>query len=218
MPTEKLTIVIPAFNEEETLQSSVQRLLEIEDQIAASTKSDTNFLANILIVDDGSSDQTWQKIEQLNRYSSRIEALSFSRNFGHQNALLAGLAEAVQSADMIVTIDADLQDDPTKIVDMVEMYRNGTDIVYGVRSNRSSDTWFKRFTANSYYRFRQLLGVNLIPNHADFRLMSKEAVNALLKYHEQNAFIRGLIPKLGYTSEKVYYKRAPRAVGETKYP
>lgn len=216
MATSKLTIVVPAYNEEEVLTSSVQKLLAVEDQIAAQTVLGQR--ADILIVDDGSKDHTWEIIEKLHATNSRVRGLRFSRNFGHQSALIAGMSEAVKTADMIVTIDADLQDDPDKIVDMVDAYADGADIVYGVRNNRETDSWFKRTTAQGYYKTLKLLGVELVPNHADFRLMSKRAVETFLQYPERNIFIRGLIPKLGFKTAEVFYKRTPRMAGESKYP
>lgn len=216
MATSKLTIVVPAYNEEEVLTSSVQKLLAVEDQIAAQTVLGQR--ADILIVDDGSMDHTWDIIEKLHAMNSRVRALRFSRNFGHQSALIAGMSEAVKTADMIVTIDADLQDDPDKIGDMVDAYADGVDIVYGVRNNRETDSWFKRTTAQGYYKTLKLLGVEIVPNHADFRLMSKRAVEAFLQYPERNIFIRGLIPKLGFKTAEVFYKRTPRMAGESKYP
>lgn len=216
MATSKLTIVVPAYNEEEVLTSSVQKLLAVEDQIAAQTVLGQR--ADILIVDDGSMDHTWDIIEKLHAMNSRVRGLRFSRNFGHQSALIAGMSEAVKTADMIVTIDADLQDDPDKIGDMVDAYADGADIVYGVRNNRETDSWFKRTTAQGYYKILKLLGVELVPNHADFRLMSKRAVETFLQYPERNIFIRGLIPKLGFKTAEVFYKRTPRMAGESKYP
>ncbi|WP_164507451.1 glycosyltransferase family 2 protein [Lacticaseibacillus songhuajiangensis] len=213
---QKLTIVIPAYNEEKILESSVKTLLNIEDKIAAANYLEQR--ADILIVDDGSTDKTWQIIERLNAEISRVRGLKFSRNFGHQAALIAGLSEAVKTAAVTVTIDADLQDDPNKIPDMVSQYTGGADVVYGVRNNRDSDSWFKRTTAQTYYGLLKKLGVELVPNHADFRLMSKRAVETFLQYPERNIFIRGIIPKLGYTTGKVYYKRTPRMAGESKYP
>lgn len=216
MATSKLTIVVPAYNEEDVLTSSVQKLLAVEDQIAAQTVLGQR--ADILIVDDGSMDHTWDIIEKLHAMNSRVRGLRFSRNFGHQSALIAGMSEAVKTADMIVTIDADLQDDPDKIGDMVDAYADGADIVYGVRNNRETDSWFKRTTAQGYYKTLKLLGVELVPNHADFRLMSKRAVETFLQYPERNIFIRGLIPKLGFKTAEVFYKRTPRMAGESKYP
>ncbi|APE76708.1 ribonuclease III [Leuconostoc mesenteroides subsp. jonggajibkimchii] len=216
MYNKKITIVIPAYNEDEVLMNSVYRLLNVQDQILEKYEAITT--TNILIIDDGSNDQTWPIIERLHNENRQIGGLQFSRNFGHQAALIAGLNEAVKTADVIVTIDADLQDDPDKIIDMMDLYFNGCDIVYGVRNNRDSDSWFKRTTAQLYYRILQSLGVELVPNHADFRLMSKRAVVTLLEYSERNLFIRGIIPKLGFNYGEVDYKRTPRLMGESKYP
>ncbi|KRN21323.1 glycosyltransferase [Lacticaseibacillus camelliae DSM 22697 = JCM 13995] len=191
-------------------------MLSIEEKIAE--RNVMGQRADILIVDDGSTDRTWEIINQLHQAHSRVRGLRFSRNFGHQSALIAGMAEAIKTADMIVTIDADLQDDPDKISEMVDKYADGADIVYGVRNNRDTDSWFKRTTAQGYYKILKLLGVELVPNHADFRLMSKRAVETFLSYPERNMFIRGIIPKLGYKTDAVYYKRTPRMAGESKYP
>lgn len=213
---EKFTIVIPAFNEEEVLPSTIDRLLKIEDDLINKQLFDQT--SDILIVDDGSSDRTWNIIKAAHQKNNRIAGIKFSRNFGHQNALIAGLQTAVQTADVMVTIDADLQDDPDAIFEMADKFINGTDIVYGVRNNRETDTWFKRNTAGMFYKTLNLLGVKLIQNHADFRLMSKRAVTTLLQYKERNIFIRGMIPMLGFNTAKVYYKRTPRLAGESKYP
>lgn len=213
---EKFTIVIPAFNEEEVLPSTIDRLLKIEDDLINKQLFDQT--SDILIVDDGSSDRTWNIIKAAHQKNNRIAGIKFSRNFGHQNALIAGLQTAVQTADVMVTIDADLQDDPDAIFEMADKFINGTDIVYGVRNNRETDTWFKRNTAGMFYKTLNLLGVKLIQNHADFRLMSKRAVTTLLQYKERNIFIRGMIPMLGFNTAKVNYKRTPRLAGESKYP
>lgn len=212
----KLTIVVPAFNEEEALPTSVTRLLTVEDRLIAQQGLDAN--SNILIVDDGSSDQTWATITHEHQENDRVTGLKFSRNFGHQNALIAGLKEAAQTADVVITIDADLQDDPDSMDEMITKYLAGTDIVYGVRNNRETDTWFKRTSAGMFYKTLNLLGVRLIQNHADFRLMSQRAIQVLLKYQERNLFIRGIIPLIGFNTDKVYYKRTPRLAGESKYP
>lgn len=212
----KLTIVIPAFNEEEVLPSTLEKLFQIEDQLIAAAKIAPD--SAILVVDDGSKDQTWNIIEQLHAQNERVSGIKFSRNFGHQDALLAGMEAAMKTADLIVTIDADLQDNPEMIIKMVGKYDEGNDIVYGVRNNRQQDTWFKRTTAVGYYKFLNLLGVRVIPNHADFRLMSKRAVKTLLEYKERNLFLRGIVPMLGYQSAEVFYERTPRLAGESKYP
>lgn len=212
----KLTIVVPAFNEEAVLPSTIATLTKIEHDLIEQNQIAEN--SDILVVDDGSADGTWAAIEEQHRQQLSVKGLKFSRNFGHQNALLAGMQEAVKSAEMIVTIDADLQDDPNAIIEMVKDYHEGADIVYGVRNNRESDTWFKRTTANGFYKFLNLLGVRLIVNHADFRLMSQKAVVTLMQYQERNMFIRGVIPMLGFKTAKVYYKRTPRMAGDSKYP
>ncbi|KRM12849.1 glycosyltransferase family 2 protein [Paucilactobacillus suebicus] len=213
---EKLTIVIPAYNEEEVLHSSLERLLKIEDSIINSQNIDES--SNIIVVDDGSKDKTWEIVEQENQSNSRVTGIKFSKNFGHQNALIAGMTEAIKTADLVVTIDADLQDDPDSIPTMFQEYTQGADIVYGVRNNRETDTWFKRNSAGLFYKTLNVLGVRLVQNHADFRMMTKRAISTLLEYHERNMFIRGVIPMLGYKTAKVYYKRTPRMAGESKYP
>lgn len=214
--TKKLTIIVPAYNEEAVLPSTIQTLLTIEDQLIQTMDFQSD--SDILIVDDGSTDKTWQIITDAHAQHRRVKGLKFSRNFGHQNALIAGLQEAHKTADAMVTIDADLQDDPTKIVDMAAKFLAGTDIVYGVRNNRETDTWFKRNTALLFYKTLNRLGVNLVQNHADFRLMSRRAVTVLLSYKEASIFIRGIIPKLGFNTDKVFYKRTPRMAGVSKYP
>ncbi len=213
---EKLTIVVPAFNEEAVLPTTITRLLKIEDQLIHDQFLDQQ--SDLLIVDDGSSDQTWAIISAAHQQNKRVTGLKFSRNFGHQSALIAGLQRAVKTAAVMVTIDADLQDDPAAIITMVNKFTTGVDIVYGVRNNRATDTWFKRNTALLFYKSLNLLGVKLIQNHADFRLMSNRAVTALLRYHERNLFIRGVIPLLGFKTDRVTYKRTPRLAGESKYP
>ncbi|AEV94739.1 glycosyltransferase family 2 protein [Pediococcus claussenii] len=213
---EKLTVVVPAFNEEEVLHDSIKRLNDIEAELINDLSID--YLSDILIVDDGSTDKTWHIIEEEHRNNPRIKGIKFSRNFGHQNALLAGMRQAIETADIVVTIDADLQDDPNAIKKMVELHQKGNQIVYGVRNNRDTDTWFKRNSAQLFYKLLNMIGVQLIINHADFRLMAKPAVEALLEYKERNLFLRGVIPMLGFESERVYYKRTARTAGTSKYP
>ncbi|WP_333489779.1 glycosyltransferase family 2 protein [Enterococcus faecalis] len=174
--------------------------------------------SSILFVDDGSKDKTWAIIKRLSEQEEHFKGLKFSRNFGHQNALLAGMTTAVQFADMIVTIDADLQDDVEAIEGMIDAYHDGNDVVYGVRSNRDTDTAFKRKTAEMFYSFMNKLGVNTVPNHADFRLMSNRATKVLLTFKEENLFLRGMVPLVGFPSTKVYYSRNIRVAGESKYP
>ncbi|AVK61538.1 glycosyltransferase [Lactobacillus sp. CBA3605] len=212
----KLAIVVPAFNEAAVFPVSVKRLIRVLDDLTKQQQIAPD--SELVFVDDGSSDQTWELVTAQHTKDSRVKGIKFSRNFGHQNALIAGMTTVVKTADMVVTIDADLQDDPNVIAEMVTKFNTGTDIIYGVRNNRDTDTWFKRNTAQFFYRSLNFLGVELVPNHADFRLMSKRAIMTFLQYHERNMFIRGVIPMLGFRTEKVYYKRAPRMAGESKYP
>ena len=172
--------------------------------------------SKIIFVDDGSKDNTWELISLACQNSNMINGVKLSRNKGHQIALMAGLS--VVDTDISISIDADLQDDIKCIPQMIEQYKNGFDIVYGVRNDRSSDSTFKRFTANAFYKLMTKLGVEQVENHADFRLLSRRALSALLKYQEQNLYIRGIIPQLGYKSTKVYYSRSERLAGESKYP
>ncbi|MGC2991802.1 glycosyltransferase family 2 protein [Enterococcus faecalis] len=212
----KLFIVVPCYNEEEVLPISSKVLLDFLKRMIAKNKVSTE--SSILFVDDGSKDKTWTIIKRLSEQEEHFKGLKFSRNFGHQNALLAGMTTAVQFADMIVTIDADLQDDVEAIEGMIDAYHDGNDVVYGVRSNRDTDTAFKRKTAEMFYSFMNKLGVNTVPNHADFRLMSNRATKVLLTFKEENLFLRGMVPLVGFPSTKVYYSRNIRVAGESKYP
>ncbi|EHU5020866.1 glycosyltransferase family 2 protein [Enterococcus faecalis] len=212
----KLFIVVPCYNEEEVLPISSKVLLDFLKRMIAKNKVSTE--SSILFVDDGSKDKTWAIIKRLSEQEEHFKGLKFSRNFGHQNALLAGMTTAVQFADMIVTIDADLQDDVEAIEGMIDTYHDGNDVVYGVRSNRDTDTAFKRKTAEMFYSFMNKLGVNTVPNHADFRLMSNRATKVLLTFKEENLFLRGMVPLVGFPSTKVYYSRNIRVAGESKYP
>jgi len=212
----RLTIVVPCYNEEPVLPTSapilrriLQRLMD-HQQVTPDSK--------ILFVDDGSQDRTWALITELRQQDTCYTGLKFSRNYGQEAALMAGMQIAQPYADLIVTIDADLQDDPQLIFGMLEQAREGFDIVYGVRNDRSTDTWFKRTTAQGFYWFMGKLGVDLIPNHSDFRLMSQRAVTALMSCQESHPFIRGIIPQLGFPATKLYYKRQPRKAGVSKYP
>ncbi|NHC40641.1 glycosyltransferase [Bacillus sp. MM2020_1] len=211
-----LTIVVPCFNEEEVLaETSAQLssvLLELMEESLISLDS------MILFVDDGSRDRTWELIEVENERNPNIRGLKLARNVGHQNALLAGLETAANHSDCVISIDADLQDDITVIHQFIEKFWEGQDIVYGVRDSRETDTYFKRTTALGFYRMMERIGIKLVPNHADFRLMSKRALDELLKYKETNLFLRGLVPLVGYKSTKVYYDRKERFAGESKYP
>lgn len=217
METEKkpcLAIVVPCYNEEPVLEQTTQHLLAVLEGMQEFVSHDSR----ILYVDDGSHDATWSMIEQLHAEDRRIAGISLAHNSGHQNALMAGLTTAIRFADLTVTIDADLQDDETVIKEMVQLALQGNDIVYGVRSSRATDTWFKRTTAQAFYRLMGKMGVKTVYNHADYRLMSRRAVEALLHYEERNLFLRGLVPLLGYKTAQVEYARKERQAGESKYP
>jgi len=214
--TPRLTLVVPCYNEEPVLPASADTLRNIMQQLMTQHQITTD--SKIMFVDDGSKDQTWGLITDLRKNDNLFTGLKFSRNYGQEAALMAGMQVAHHYADLIITIDADLQDDPQLIFDMVAKSRDGFDIVYGVRNDRSSDTWFKRTTAQSFYWFMKKLGVDIVPNHSDFRLMSRRAVTALMQYQEASPFIRGIIPQLGFPTTKVYYKRQPRQAGTSKYP
>ncbi|MCZ3622763.1 glycosyltransferase family 2 protein [Lactobacillus mulieris] len=216
MADKVLTIVVPCYDEQEVLHETSKLLKNIIDDLIEQNKISVN--SKILFVNDGSKDKTWEIIEQLQSQEKVFTGIRLSRNFGHQNAVMAGLSRAVWYSDMMITIDADLQDDIQKIYEMVDNFYQGFDIVYGVRNNRDTDTGFKRTTAEAYYWLMTKMGVNLIPDHADYRLMSKRAVEALLEYHEENLFLRGIVPELGFNTTKVYYKRKERFAGESHYP
>ncbi len=212
-------IVVPCYNESEVIDTTAQVLsAQIRELISQGLVSAQS---KVLFVDDGSRDDTWQKITRLcsGETGDVLSGVKFAHNRGHQNAVYAGLMEALShGCDCAISIDADLQDDPSVITDMIEKYRGGYEIVYGVRNNRDTDTAFKRGTAHAFYATMSWLGTNAIPDHADFRLMGKAALEALSQYHESNLFLRGIVPDLGFTSAKVYYKRAARQAGESKYP
>jgi glycosyltransferase involved in cell wall biosynthesis len=211
-----VTIVVPCFNEEEVLPDTMRRL---EDLLTDLVKGkEISGLSRILFVDDGSRDKTWELIYRETLKSGYIRGLKLARNVGHQNALLAGLFTAKNSSDCIISIDADLQDDIEVIREFVSKYKQGCEVVYGVRSNRDSDSYFKRTTAEGFYRIMNKMGVNLVYNHADFRLMSRRAVEELERYGEANLFLRGIVPLIGLRSSKVFYSRKERLAGETKYP
>lgn len=213
---ETLYLVIPCYNEEEVLHETSKRLLEKmttmmdKRQIAENSK--------ILFVNDGSKDRTWNIIEELHAQNDIFSGVNLSRNKGHQNALLAGLMTAKDHADMTISLDADLQDDIDVIDKFVEEYYGGSDVVYGVRSSRETDTFFKRTTALAFYKFMNILGVDVMYNHADYRLMSRRALEALSQFKEVNLFLRGIVPLIGYKYSVVEYERHERFAGESKYP
>ncbi|MBF8417123.1 glycosyltransferase family 2 protein [Heyndrickxia coagulans] len=211
-----LTIVVPCYNEELVLEKTTQELTRVLDKLVVKNKISSKSM--IFYVDDGSKDSTWEIIEKLTGINSYVQGLKLSRNFGHQGALIAGLETARDFSDCVISIDADLQDDVDAIEMFIDKFNEGYEIVYGVRDKRDTDTFFKRNTALFYYKLMGKLGVNLVPNHADYRLLSKRALDEFVKYQEENIFIRGIIPLLGFKSAKVYYDRKERFAGESKYP
>lgn len=211
-----LYIVVPCYNEEEVLTETTKRLTAKLDCLCQSgVIADTS---RIMYVNDGSKDRTWEMIEEYFESNKYVTGISLSRNRGHQNALLAGLMTAKEYADVVISMDADLQDDIDAIDKFVEEYNNGAEIVYGVRSSRKKDSFFKRHTALAFYRLMARMGVDLVYNHADYRLMSKRAIEELSGFREVNLFLRGLIPMLGFKTATVEYERDKRFAGESKYP
>ena len=214
--SDRLYIVVPCYNEEQVLPATAERLKEkMTALIGAGTIAKDS---RVLFVDDGSKDGTWKIIAGLNADDGLFEGVKLSRNRGHQSALLAGMYTATERADMIISMDADLQDDIGAVDEMLDYYYQGNDVVYGVRSRRDKDSFFKRTTAEGFYKVMQALGVDVVFNHADYRLMSKRAVEGLKQFREVNLFLRGIVPMVGYKSEKVYYQRGERLAGESKYP
>lgn len=209
-----LAIVVPCYNEASVLEQTTRHLLGVLESAKELISPDSR----VLYVNDGSNDATWKIIEDMHVKDRRIAGINLASNSGHQNALMAGLETAIRFADFMVTIDADLQDDETVIKDMVSLAQENNDIIYGIRSSRTTDTWFKRTTAQMFYRMMSWMGVKTVFNHADYRLMTRRAVKALLCYEERNLFLRGLIPLLGYKTAQVRYARKKRQAGESKYP
>jgi glycosyltransferase involved in cell wall biosynthesis len=213
---ETLYLVIPCYNEEEVLRETAKQLLEKISSMME--KKIINSDSKILFVNDGSKDNTWEIIETLHNENKIFSGVNLSRNRGHQNALLAGLMTAKEYADMTISLDADLQDDIEVIDKFVDEYYKGSDVVYGVRSSRATDTFFKRTTALGFYKFMNVLGADVMYNHADYRLMSKRALEGLSQFKEVNLFLRGLVPLIGYRYSVVEYERHERFAGESKYP
>ena len=209
-----LSIVVPCYNEEAVLPETIQRLTELLRYLMDKGKITSD--SCVYYVDDGSRDRTWDLIETLAKTNQYVRGIKLSRNRGHQNALLAGLLTV--KGEVVISVDADLQDDLSAIEEMLDYYAAGNDIVYGVRSSRKTDTFFKSFTAIAYYRLLSIMGVEIIYNHADYRLMSRRAIHALREFAEVNLFLRGIIPQLGFSYAIVYYERADRFAGESKYP
>ena len=212
----RLMIVVPCFNEEKVFPSSAERLIAVIENLINKEKISAD--SGILFVNDGSRDRTWELISKAFKASKYVYGLNLAGNVGHQNALLAGLNTVKDICDLSVSIDADLQDDVGVIEEMIDKYYAGADIVYGVRSERKTDSFFKRFTAQSFYKFMSAMGVESVYNHADFRLMSARAMQELSLYKERNLFLRGIVPKIGYKTDCVYYARKERTAGESKYP
>lgn len=211
-----LYVVIPCYNEEEVLPETVKRLKgKFQALIREGLISEKSRIA---LVNDGSKDKTWELIEGYHREDSMICGINLSRNRGHQNALLAGLMTVRKHVDAVISMDADLQDDINAIDEMMEKYLDGCDIVYGVRSKRVTDSFFKRVTAEGFYRVMNWLGANTVFNHADYRLMSRRALDGLAEFREVNLFLRGIVPMIGYRTDTVLYERSERFAGESKYP
>jgi glycosyltransferase involved in cell wall biosynthesis len=210
----QLSLVVPCYNEEAMLPLAIPHLRKLLADLVARGLADRG--STLWLVDDGSRDRTWALIEGAAREFDDVVGIKLSRNCGHQKALLAGLLNA--DGDAVISLDADLQDDPGVIEQMIREYQAGAEIVYGVRRSRPDDTFFKRWTAQRYYGLLRRLGVEIIPDHADFRLMGRNALRALADYPEANLFLRGLVPQLGFASRQVFYDRGARAAGESKYP
>jgi len=216
MNKHRLAIVVPCYKEELVLHETTSRLTQVLDDLVKDNLVAAN--SYILYVNDGSTDNTWNIISELHEANKYVNGVNLAGNVGHQNALVAGLSSAVENCDMAISIDADLQDDVNAIREMVVKYYEGCDIVYGVRQSRQTDTWFKRTTALGFYSLMKSMGVKSVYNHADYRLMSQRALRQLLRYRERNLFLRGMVPTIGYKTDCVYYDRAERFAGESKYP
>ena len=211
-----LAIVVPCYKEEAVLHETHKRLSLLLDKLIAERHISQD--SYILYVNDGSTDQTWPIIKDLHQNTPYACGLNLAGNVGHQNALMAGLNAVKERCDVAISIDADLQDDVNAIPEMLERYREGCDIVYGVRRERKTDTFFKRTTALTFYKLMKIMGVKSVYNHADYRLMSRRALDALSEYKEVNLFLRGIVPLIGYSTDYVYYDRSERYAGESKYP
>lgn len=211
-----LYFVVPCYNEQEVLPDTARQLKEKMQDLMQAGKVAPN--SRIVFVDDGSTDQTWKIISELHSTDTLFQGIKLSRNEGHQNALLAGLMTVKDHCDATISLDADLQDDIHAVDEMLEKYEDGCEIVYGVRNSRKTDTLFKKFTAEGYYRLIRAMGANVVFNHADYRLMSQRALNGLQQFQEVNLFLRGVVPMIGYRSDSVYYERKKRQAGKSKYP
>ena len=212
----KLFVVIPCYNEEEVLHETTKRLKEKLNKLIKNKVISKD--SKVMYVNDGSKDKTWELIKEISSKEELFTGITLSRNRGHQNALVAGLLTAKNYADIVISMDADLQDDINAIDGMLEKYNEGCDIVYGVRSARKTDTFFKRFTAEGFYKFMGMMGVDIVYNHADYRLTTKRVLDEFEGYKEVNLFLRGMFPIIGFKTDVVYYERAERFAGESKYP
>ena len=212
----KLYLVIPCYNEQEVLPETAGRLKEKLQSLIEKEKIAAG--SRIVFVNDGSGDRTWEIIKELHEANPIYSGINLSRNRGHQNALLAGLMTVKDHADLVISMDADLQDDVNAMDEMIDKYLDGTDIVYGVRSSRTKDTLFKKATAEGFYKLMNAMGANTVFNHADYRLMSRRALDGLAEFGEVNLFLRGIVPMIGYSWDVVYYERGERFAGESKYP
>lgn len=212
----RLFCVIPCYNEQEVLPETSARIRAKINELIAKGKIDTD--SRVVFVNDGSKDNTWEIITKLHQEDPIFQGINLSKNMGHQNALLAGLMTVKETCDVSISMDADLQDDINAIEEMIDKYNEGCDVVYGVRSARTTDTFFKRATAEGFYKVMNGLGANTVYNHADYRLMSRRALLGLAEFGEVNLFLRGIVPMVGYKSDVVYYERAERFAGESKYP
>lgn len=212
----RLYVVIPCYNEEEVLPETAKRIKSKMTELIGNGSIDAD--SRVCFVNDGSKDKTWEIIKQLHTEDKLFSGINLSRNRGHQNALLAGLMTTMDNADMIISMDADLQDDINAMDEMIKKYHDGCDVVYGVRSSRKKDTFFKKKTAEGFYKMMNRMGVKTVFNHADYRLLSKRALDGLAGFKEVNLFLRGIVPMVGFKSDVVYYERGERFAGESKYP
>lgn len=211
-----LYVVVPCYNEEDVLPETAKQLLAKIENLSGSGKISPD--SRIVFVDDGSDDRTWELISMLHSENRFFRGIKLSRNRGHQNALLAGLFTVSSECDAVISLDADLQDDVNAIDEMIDKFNEGCDVVYGVRDSRETDTLFKKFTAEGFYKIIKCMGADIVFNHADYRLMSRRAIEGLLEFKEVNMFLRGIVPMIGYPCDKVYYKRRERFAGKSKYP
>lgn len=210
-----LSLIVPAFNEKEIVEDSLEKLTSLIDTMIENNQISKK--SQILVIDDGSTDNTWSLIQKIADKNKLIKAIKLSKNFGHQNAIVAGIEHSLDF-DYSITLDIDLQDDPSKITEMIEKANNGANIVYGVRDNRDSDSWFKRNSAKAFYKLMNWLGASTIPNHADFRLLDNKAMSELEKFTEYDMFVRGIVTQIGLKTDQVTYPRTPRTAGKSKYP